>query len=123
VPTPQEMIKLSGSFAARARLLRRLGNAKQAELYDLASRVAMEKARRLARETRRPAVSFAEELRESAHVSLLNETLEEEKETDEALSDLGGDINAQANQGEDASGEASEEGEAAAAKKKSRNAA
>ena len=60
VPTPHEMIKLSGSFTARAKLLRRLGNAKQADLYELASRVAMERARRLAGETRRPSVSVSE---------------------------------------------------------------
>lgn len=60
MPTPQEMIKLSGSFAARAKLLRKLGNTKQAELYDLASRVAVERARRLAGETRRPPVSVSE---------------------------------------------------------------
>ena len=60
MPTSQEMIKLSASFAARAKLLRRLGNPKQAELYDLASRVAMERARRLAGETRRPQVLVSE---------------------------------------------------------------
>src|ERR1700723_2347426 len=54
--------------------------------------------------------AFAEELDESEHVSLLNETLEEEKETDEKLSELSGEINAQANWGE----EADEEEEASA---------
>jgi ferritin-like metal-binding protein YciE len=43
--------------------------------------------------------TFAEELGESEHVTLLNETLEEEKETDEKLSGLSADINAKANQG------------------------
>jgi ferritin-like metal-binding protein YciE len=62
-------------------------------------------------------IAFAEELGESNHVSLLNETLEEEKETDEKLTGLAGDVNAQANQGEEA-GE-----EEAAPKKRSRNAA
>jgi ferritin-like metal-binding protein YciE len=42
-------------------------------------------------------VAFAEELGESEHVSLLNETLEEEKEADEKLTSLSEDINAQAN--------------------------
>jgi hypothetical protein len=42
-------------------------------------------------------IAFAEELGQSNHVSLLNETLEEEKETDEKLTGLAGDINAQAN--------------------------
>jgi ferritin-like metal-binding protein YciE len=63
-------------------------------------------------------IAFAEELGKSEHVSLLNETLEEEEETDEKLTGLAGDINAQANQGE----EASEEDTAPPAKKKSRNA-
>jgi ferritin-like metal-binding protein YciE len=64
-------------------------------------------------------IAFAEELGESKHVSLLNETLEEEKETDEKLTGLAGGINAQANQGE---GVDAEEG-APPAKKQSRNAA
>jgi|ERR1700691_1444725 ferritin-like metal-binding protein YciE len=63
-------------------------------------------------------IAFAEELGESKHVSLLNETLEEEKATDEKLTGLAGDINAQANQGEEAADE-----DAAGTKKKSRNAA
>jgi ferritin-like metal-binding protein YciE len=46
-------------------------------------------------------IAFAEELGESEHVELLNETLEEEKETDEKLTGLAGDINAQANQDEE----------------------
>ena len=66
-------------------------------------------------------IAFAEELGESKHVSLLNETLEEEKETDEKLTELAGDINAQANLGEE--GDAAEEEEAPTTKKKSRNAA
>ena len=47
-------------------------------------------------------IAFAEELGESKHVSLLKETLEEEKETDEKLTGLAGDINAQANPDEEA---------------------
>jgi ferritin-like metal-binding protein YciE len=66
-------------------------------------------------------IAFAEELGESKHVSLLNETLEEEKETDEKLTELAGDVNAQANQGEEGDAEAEED--APATKKKSRNAA
>ena len=42
--------------------------------------------------------AFAEELGESEHVSLLEETLQEEKETDEKLTELAKQINAQANQ-------------------------
>jgi ferritin-like metal-binding protein YciE len=49
--------------------------------------------------------SFAEELGESEHASLLAETLEEEKETDEKLSELAKQINVEANEG---SGEAEE---------------
>jgi ferritin-like metal-binding protein YciE len=64
-------------------------------------------------------IAFAEELGESKHVSLLNETLEEEKATDETLTGLAGDINAQANHGEGV--EAKEA--APPTKKKSRNAA
>jgi len=52
-------------------------------------------------------IAFAEELGESDHLELLNQTLEEEKQTDQKLTDLAGDINAQANQEED-SGEAEE---------------
>jgi ferritin-like metal-binding protein YciE len=63
--------------------------------------------------------AFAEELGESEHVTLLNETLEEEKETDEKLSALAGDINAKANRGE----EAADDNEQITPKKKSRNAA
>ncbi len=42
--------------------------------------------------------AFAEELGESEHVSLLEETLQEEKETGEKLTELAKQINAQANQ-------------------------
>ena len=42
--------------------------------------------------------AFAEELGESEQASLLNETLEEEKETDEKLINLAKQINSQANQ-------------------------
>ena len=50
--------------------------------------------------------AFAEELGESEHASLLAETLEEEKETDEKLSELAKQINVEANEG---SGEAEEQ--------------
>ena len=63
--------------------------------------------------------AFAEELGESEHVTLLNETLGEEKETDEKLSGLAGDINAKANRGE----EAADDNGKPTPKKKSRNAA
>ena len=43
--------------------------------------------------------SFAESLGETEHVSLLNEILEEEKETDEKLTDLAKKINREANEG------------------------
>jgi ferritin-like metal-binding protein YciE len=43
-------------------------------------------------------IAFAEELGESEHVELLKQTLEEEKATDEKLTGLAVDINAQANQ-------------------------
>ena len=43
--------------------------------------------------------AFAEELGETEQASLLNETLEEEKETDEKLTKLAEQINAQANEG------------------------
>jgi ferritin-like metal-binding protein YciE len=44
------------------------------------------------------ASEFARILGESEHVSLLEETLEEEKETDQKLTELGKEINPQANQ-------------------------
>jgi ferritin-like metal-binding protein YciE len=63
--------------------------------------------------------AFAKELGESEHVTLLTETLEEEKETDEKLSGLAGDINPKANQDK----EAGDEGGKTSPKKQSRNAA
>jgi ferritin-like metal-binding protein YciE len=63
--------------------------------------------------------AFAEALGESEHVALLNDTLEEEKETDEKLSGLAADINAKANRGEESAGNEEE----TTNKKKSRNAA
>lgn len=54
-------------------------------------------------------VAFAELLEESEHVSLLNETLEEEKETDEKLTELSKQINSEAsNAGEEVEGDQSE---------------
>jgi ferritin-like metal-binding protein YciE len=49
--------------------------------------------------------AFAEELGEGEHAALLKETLEEEKETDEKLTKLSEQINAEANEGESAGGE------------------
>jgi ferritin-like metal-binding protein YciE len=50
--------------------------------------------------------SFAQTLGESEHASLLNETLEEEKETDEKLTELAPQMNSDANQaGEEQMGE------------------
>ncbi len=43
--------------------------------------------------------SFAESLGESDHVSLLNETLEEEKEIDQKLTELAQQVNTEANEG------------------------
>jgi ferritin-like metal-binding protein YciE len=64
--------------------------------------------------------AFAEELGEAEQNSLLNETLQEEKETDEKLTQLAQEINAQANEG----AEAEEAGEdAAVGKKRDRRAA
>jgi ferritin-like metal-binding protein YciE len=56
-------------------------------------------------------IAFAQQLGESEHVSLLKETLEEEKETDEKLTTLSEDINSQANsESEDQSTDEQEEG-------------
>jgi len=63
--------------------------------------------------------AFAEELGEAEHVVLLNETLGEEKGTDQKLSELAQGINAKANDSEEASDEDSKTG----SKNKSRNAA
>lgn len=68
------------------------------------------------------ASAFAQELGETDHAALLNETLEEEKETDEKLTKLAQQINAQANQDGEADGE-EEEGSISRDKKKSRRAA
>jgi ferritin-like metal-binding protein YciE len=64
--------------------------------------------------------AFAEELGESEHVSLLEQTLEEEKETDEKLTELAKQINADAN-GE--VGEEPEEQQRGPGQKKSKRAA
>jgi ferritin-like metal-binding protein YciE len=45
-------------------------------------------------------IAFAETLGEDSHVSLLQETLSEEKETDEKLTELAGEINQQALSGD-----------------------
>jgi ferritin-like metal-binding protein YciE len=68
-------------------------------------------------------IAFAEELGQSGHVDLLNETLEEEKATDEKLTELSSDVNAKANKGAEGAGEEDEPGAGSGAKKKSRNAA
>jgi ferritin-like metal-binding protein YciE len=74
-------------------------------------------------------IAFAEDLGESEHVSLLNETLEEEKATDEKLTELSGDINSEANQGaededtEDTVEESDASEEFAVTRKRSRRAA
>jgi ferritin-like metal-binding protein YciE len=69
-------------------------------------------------------IAFAEQLGESEHVSLLKETLEEEKETDEKLTTLSEDINSQANsesaESEDHSTDEQEVGSDSAADKKRR---
>lgn len=52
--------------------------------------------------------AFAELLGENEHVTLLEQTLEEEKQTDEKLSQLAEEINSQAGQGE--AGQEEEEG-------------
>jgi ferritin-like metal-binding protein YciE len=53
--------------------------------------------------------TFAETLGETEHVSLLNETLEEEKETDKKLTELASQINQQAlDEGEEVEGELTE---------------
>jgi ferritin-like metal-binding protein YciE len=64
--------------------------------------------------------SMAETLGEGDHVSLLEETLEEEKETDETLTKLAGQINTQANERGD---ERAEQGTVTEDKKKSRRVA
>ncbi|MCU1297857.1 MAG: hypothetical protein JWO91_2135 [Acidobacteriaceae bacterium] len=46
-------------------------------------------------------VAFADELGEDEHASLLNETLREEKETDEKLSKLAKQINSKVNERSD----------------------
>jgi ferritin-like metal-binding protein YciE len=65
-------------------------------------------------------IAFAEELGESGHVTLLNKTLTEEKQTNEKLTDLAGDVNANANQ---SGGRADDEGRKAGSKKRVKNAA
>lgn len=52
--------------------------------------------------------AFAEQLGESEHVSLIEQTLQEEKETDDKLTQLAEEINAQAGQGVEAEAEETE---------------
>ncbi len=69
-------------------------------------------------------IAFAEELGESEHVSLLNETLEEEEETDAKLTGLAEDINAQANGSDETeTGDEEEETDKPEMKKKARKVA
>jgi ferritin-like metal-binding protein YciE len=80
--------------------------------------------------------AFAEQLGESEQASLLHETLEEEKETDQKLTDLAGEINVAADTGEEdenetddhsennrKTGRATVQGTRTATRRKSRNAA
>jgi ferritin-like metal-binding protein YciE len=71
-------------------------------------------------------IAFAELLGEEEQASLLKETLEEEKETDEKLTELAKEINAQAGEGDsdsDEDADGSKEEEPTAGKRKSRRAA
>ena len=89
-----------------------IGAARRVEHYEMAGYGAV--------------IALAEELGESAHVNLLTETLEEEEATDDKLTELAGDINAQANQGgtdAEEGKEADEPDVASGTKKKTRNAA
>src|SRR5882724_12088696 len=79
-----------------------IGAAQRVEHYEIAAYVA--------------ACAFAKVLGESEQASLLNETLEEEKETDEKLTKLAEQINSQAN-------EAGDEQQAVADNKKARRVA
>ena len=66
-------------------------------------------------------IAYADILGESEQVSLLRETLEEEKETDEKLTELAKEINAEAQEGSEA--EEAEEEEQPKSKRNSRKAA
>lgn len=69
-------------------------------------------------------IAFAKEMGHSEHVSLLEETLEEEKETDEKLTELSSNINTEANQGGEADqGETDTKARPAKTTSKSRSAA
>jgi len=67
--------------------------------------------------------AFAELLGEHEHVSLLEQTLREEKETDEKLTQLAGQINSQAGRGEEAETESRETEGRQPSKSKSKRAA
>jgi len=66
---------------------------------------------------------FAQLLGEDEHVSLIEQTLEEEKETDEKLTQLAEEINAQAGEGESEDEEQESEGRARPTTGKNRRAA
>jgi len=71
-------------------------------------------------------IAFAEQLGEQEQASLLKETLEEEKETDEKLTELSKEINAQAAEGgsdEEADADSESQEPQTAGKRKSRRAA
>ena len=67
--------------------------------------------------------AFAEQLGESEHVSLIEKTLQEEKETDDKLTQLAEEINAQAGQGVEAEAEEETEGQTSKSKGSSKRAA
>ena len=67
--------------------------------------------------------AFAQTLGENDHISLLETTLNEEKETDQKLTDLAEDINEQATQEAEGEEEESEDAESTAGRKKTRRVA
>lgn len=68
MPTSRELSRLSNSFAEYAKRIRSTGinSKKQAKLYELASRLAMARAKRLEREER----SSGDEASEPSKVAL-----------------------------------------------------
>lgn len=65
--------------------------------------------------------AFAELLGENEHVSLLEQTLEEEKQTDEKLTQLAGQINSEAREGDEAGVESESRGVASKQTSRSRS--
>jgi ferritin-like metal-binding protein YciE len=99
----KEGSELSGEFEGEVLDAGLIGAAQRVEHYEISAYGTV--------------AAFAEVLGESEQQSLLNETLQEEKETDEKLTELSKEINVEANEGEESSEDMEEVGESTSRQK------